>query len=73
MSFTKEEALKYHREMWGKIREECGNNATNSQRFKVKKKGCDGFRILSVWSEVKKWLNSQKKKLLELPERGAVE
>lgn len=36
MAFTKEEALKYHREMWGKIREEYGNNATNSQRFKVK-------------------------------------
>jgi len=37
VSFTREEALKYHREMWGKIREECGDNATNSQRCKVKK------------------------------------
>ena len=36
MSFTREEALKYHREMWGKIREEYGNNATNSERTKAK-------------------------------------
>ncbi len=38
MSFTREEALKYHRDMWGKIREEYGNNATNSERNKAKMK-----------------------------------
>ena len=37
MSFTREEALKYHREMWSKIREKYGNNATNPQRWKVKR------------------------------------
>lgn len=36
MAFTKEEALKYHREMWGKIREEYGNNATKQQRWEAK-------------------------------------
>ena len=37
MSFTKEEALKFHRDMWGKIKEKYGNNASNLQRWKVKR------------------------------------
>lgn len=36
MSFTREDALKYHREMWSKIREEYGDNATNQERTKAK-------------------------------------
>lgn len=42
MSFTKEEALKFHRDMWNKIKEKYGNNATNSQRRKMKKEYLHG-------------------------------
>lgn len=36
MSFTKKEALKFHRDMWSKIKEKYGNYATNLQRAQVK-------------------------------------
>ena len=34
--FTREEALKYHRDMWNKIKEKYGNDASSYQREEVK-------------------------------------
>lgn len=64
MSFTREEALKYHREMWGKIREEYGNNATSSERIKEKMKyvfnnghSCLNFCYLCEYTYEAEWEN----------------
>ena len=37
MSFTKEEALKYHREMWDEMKKKYGNNPASWQRLLAKK------------------------------------
>ena len=41
MKLTREEALKYHRQMWGDMQTELGNKPSNEDRSVFKNKWCD--------------------------------
>lgn len=48
MKFTKEEALKYHRQMWTDMEKELGNCPSAKKRRKFKKRWCrdNGFQYI---------------------------